>query len=87
MDAIFERNYRQALSERLHDALERVQRGEAEALTRLEDALASIQAQRFGIPKSSITRLWTLEHRSGTRHAPLNASARLAPGLARLQAR
>lgn len=61
MDSVFERNAREALLERLRDAVDDWQRGDQTALCRLEDALTALQAQHFGIPKSSITRLWTLE--------------------------
>jgi hypothetical protein len=61
MDSRFERNYREALQERLQSALEALRLGDANALQRLEDAITAQQAQRFGIPKSSITKLWTLE--------------------------
>ena len=61
MDSVFERNYREALLERLRDAFRDYQRGDQAALCRLEDALTTLQAQHFGIPKSSITKLWTLE--------------------------
>lgn len=61
MDTVFERNYREALLERLCDALLDWQRGDQTALCKLEDALTALQAQHFGIPKSSITKLWTLE--------------------------
>lgn len=61
MDSVFERNYREALFTRLRDAILDYQSGDGSALRRLEDALTALQAQRFGIPKSSITKLWTLE--------------------------
>jgi hypothetical protein len=61
MDSRFERNYQEALQERLQTALEALGRGDLSALQRLEDAITAQQAQRFGIPKSSITKLWTLE--------------------------
>lgn len=61
MDSSFERNYREALLERLGDAFKDWQCGDQAALSRLEDALTALQAQHFGIPKSSITKLWTLE--------------------------
>jgi hypothetical protein len=69
VDALFERNYREALQERLQDALEAWRSGDAGALSRLEDALATMQAQRFGIPKSSIVKLWTLESQAAMRGA------------------
>lgn len=61
MDPTFERNYHEALLERLRDAFSDWQRGDQTALCKLEDALTALQAQHFGIPKSSITKLWTLE--------------------------
>ena len=61
MDPTFERNYPEALLERLRDAFSDWQRGDQTALCKLEDALTALQAQHFGIPKSSITKLWTLE--------------------------
>ena len=60
MDSRFERNYKEALQERLQTALEALRLGDCDALQRLEDAITAQQAQRFGIPKSSITKLWTL---------------------------
>jgi hypothetical protein len=69
MDALFERNYREALQQRFQDALEAWRAGDTAALSRLEDALATMQAQRFGIPKSSIVNLWTLESQAAMRGA------------------
>ena len=74
MDSTFERNYREALLERLRDAILDYQRGDGSALRRLEDALTTLQAQRFGIPKSSITKLWTLEP-VAVRRTPAPSSA------------
>ena len=61
MDSVFERNDREALLERLRDAISDYQRGDDSALRRLEDALTTLQAQHFGISKSSITKLRTPE--------------------------
>ena len=44
MDATFERNYREALLERLRDAVSDWQRGDQTALCKLEDALTALQA-------------------------------------------
>ena len=74
MDSVFERNYREALVERLRDAVLDYQRGDGSALRRLEDALTTLQAQHFGIPKSSITKLWTLE-RLAVRKMPAPSTA------------
>jgi hypothetical protein len=60
MDPWFERNYRAALEERFEAALAAWRAGDVSALQRLEDVVAAMQAVRFGIPKSSITRLWSL---------------------------
>lgn len=74
MDSVFERNYREALLERLRDAVHDWQRGDQTALCRLEDALTALQAQHFGIPKSSITRLWG-EERLAVRKTPAPVNA------------
>ncbi len=74
MDSVFERNYREVLLERLCGAIIDWQRGDQAALGKLEDALTALQAQHFGIPKSSITTLWTLG-RPVVRKTPAPSSA------------
>ena len=74
MDTFLERNDREVLLTRLCDAIVEWQRGDQAALGKLEDALTALQAQRFGIPKSSITKLWTLE-RVVARNTPAPVSA------------
>ena len=74
MDSTFERNYREVLLERLRDAFSDWRCGDQAALCRLEDALTALPAQQFGIPKSSITKLWTLE-RLAVRKTPAPESA------------
>lgn len=74
MDVNFEGNYRDTLLERLRAAIHDYQRGDGSALHRLEDALTALQAQQFGIPKSSITKLWTLES-TAVRKTPAPESA------------
>jgi hypothetical protein len=67
MDPWFERNYCQVLEERFMEALRAFRSGDSSALQRLEDTVASMQAVRFGIPKSSITGLWRLDRQTGIR--------------------